>query len=226
MNSSIAAARFPGLQLSKEEIAGTSSTVDGSLLAEEPSDDLLIVQIGSGNDAALGVLFHRYARLVWSVGWKILRNDEEADDLVQDVFLLVRRKAPIFDPSKGSVRSLLVQMCYQRAISRRRYLRVRHFYTSKDLESDGAARIPAPSTPPYDESLEAHFGKGVLGRALDDLPEEQRTTLMLYFFGGYTFEEIAAELKQSFGNVRHYYYRGIRKLRKQMEELKKEGRNK
>ena len=63
------------------------------------------------------------------VAFRILRDASEADDLLQEVFLFVHRKANIFDPSKASVRSWIVQMTYQRAIDRRRYLQSRHFYT-------------------------------------------------------------------------------------------------
>jgi RNA polymerase sigma-70 factor, ECF subfamily len=172
---------------------------------------------------ALGSLFRRYARLVWSVGRRILRNNEEADDLVQDVFLFLRRKASAFDSCKGSARSLIVHITYQRAISRRRYLTSRHFYSSKDLGEENDGGMPAPATPLYDESVEAHLGREGLKRALAELSADQRETLRLYFFEGFSLEEVAAHMGQSPGNVRHYYYRGLDKLRRQMP--RKKGRN-
>ena len=60
---------------------------------------------------------------------RILRDDSEAEDLLQDVFLFVHRNCTIFDSSKAAVRSWIVQITYHRAIDRRRYLNSRHFYT-------------------------------------------------------------------------------------------------
>ncbi len=60
---------------------------------------------------------------------------------------------------------------------------------------------------------------------LDALTEDQRNTLRLHFFDGYTFAEIATKLDQSLGNIRNHYYRGLDKQRKQMFPGKVQGRN-
>jgi RNA polymerase sigma-70 factor (ECF subfamily) len=177
----------------------------------------LIARVCADDSDALGLLFGRYARLVWTIARRILRNSEEADDLLQDLFLLVRRRASVFDPSKGSVRSLLIQMCYQRAFSRRRDLARRNFYSSGEVRENAVVAKRSPYVSFYDETLEAHFGKAALQRALEDLSVEQRETLHLCFFGGHTLEEIAVRLGQSYGNVRHHYYRGLAKLRKHLK---------
>ena len=216
MSSSFPAARFPALTLGKERGVADPIYKDTVRPSEEPSDESLMARISADDAEALGLLFRRYARLVWSVGRRILGNREEADDLVQDVFLLLGRKASAFDPSKGTTRSLLVHITYQRAISRRRYLTSRHFYVAEGLRAKSASGIPTPQTPLYDESLEAHFGKQGLETALADLSAEQRETLRLHFFEGHSLKEIAGLIGQSCGNVRHYYYRGLDKLRKNM----------
>jgi len=215
MSSSFPAARFPTLPLSKEKEAAQPIYKDTSAVrpTQEPSDEALIAQICADDPDALGLLFDRYARLVWTIARRILQNNEEADDLLQDLFLLVRRRASVFDPTKGSVRSLLVQMCYQRAFSRRRDLGRQNFYTSVEVNENAIARRTS-CAPLYDESIEAHFGKTAVKRAREDLSVEQRETLRLCFYEGHTLEEIAARLGQSYGNVRHHYYRGLAKLRK------------
>jgi RNA polymerase sigma-70 factor (ECF subfamily) len=216
MSSSFPAARFPTLPLSKEN-------ADEALVEKRPqaptevSDDSLITQISTGDQEALGILFRRYSRLVWSVAERIVRNTAEADDLLQDVFLLIQRRASVFDSSKGTVRSLIVHMTYQRALSRRRYLNARHYQAPREAEED-AANIVAPAARFYDESIEAHFGKERFRIALEQMSEEQRETLRLYFFEGYTLEEIAERLGQSRGNVKHHYYRGLDKLRREMPQ--------
>jgi RNA polymerase sigma-70 factor (ECF subfamily) len=214
--SSFPAARFPALPLRKGR-EGIDPLYKGTVASnEEPSDEALIARICVDDSEALGLLFRRYARLVWSVGRRILGNNEEADDLLQDVFLFLRRKASAFDSSKGAARSLIVHITYQRAISRRRYLTSRHFYAAKELEEGNASQIPALPTSMYDESLEAHLGREGLQKALADLSPGQRETLRLHFFEGYSLEEIALRVGQPYGNVRHYYYRGLEKLRRQM----------
>jgi RNA polymerase sigma-70 factor (ECF subfamily) len=215
MSSSLPFARLPALPLSKEKEAAARLYRDTRGNAEESSDESLLAQIATGDQEALALLFRRYARLVWSVADRIVRNNAEADDLLQDVFLLIARRASAFDKSKGTARSLIVHMTYQRALSRRRYLNARHSQPPKESE-EHAAKVAAPAAPLYDESLEAHFGRERLQKALGEMSEEQRETLRLYFFEGYSLAEIAARLGQSPGNVKHHYYRGLDKLRRHL----------
>jgi RNA polymerase sigma-70 factor (ECF subfamily) len=215
MSSSFPTARFPTFPLSQEKTASPAVGEDRPQAPTEVSDDSLLAQIAKGDQEALGLLFRRYARMVWSVAERIVRNNAEADDLLQDVFLLIQRRASVFDSSKGTVRSLIVHMTYQRALSRRRYLNARHCQAPKEAE-EGATRIVAPAARFYDESIEAHFGKERFRIALEEMSEDQRETIRLYFFEGYNLEEIAERLGQSTGNVKHHYYRGLNKLRREM----------
>jgi RNA polymerase sigma-70 factor (ECF subfamily) len=214
VSSSFSAAGFPALPRGKEQEVVAPLDRNESRTTEESPDEALIARICVDDSDALGLLFDRYARLVWTIARRILQNNEEADDLLQDVFLLVRRRASVFDPSKGSVRSLLVQMCYQRAFSRRRDLARQNFYASAELNENVVLAKPTSCTPLYDESIEARLGKTALKKAREDLSVEQRETLRLCFFEGHTLEEIAVRLGQPYGNVRHHYYRGLAKLRK------------
>jgi RNA polymerase sigma-70 factor, ECF subfamily len=213
--SSSATAGFPSLPIARVRTIPPATTADRPKLPAEVSDESLVAQISAGDREALAILFRRYARLVWSVAERIVRNEAEADDLVQEVFLLIQRKASAFDSSKGTARSLIVHMTYQRAFTRRRYLNARHCQAPKEA-GDHAAKAAAPTESWYDESIEAHFGRDRLRKALDEMSEDQRETLRLYFFEGYTFREIAGRLGQSLGNVKHHYYRGLDKLRRYM----------
>jgi RNA polymerase sigma-70 factor (ECF subfamily) len=105
-------------------------------------------------------------------------------------------------------------MYYQRAFSRRRDLARKNFYTSAEVSENVAVAKQTSCAPLYDESIEAHLGKTAIKRAREDLSVEQRETLRLCFYEGHTLEEIAVRLGQSYGNVRHHYYRGLAKLRK------------
>lgn len=209
------APRFPGLPVSKESAACVPIASERSADVSNVSDEALIARIFSGQTEALGLLFQRYARLVHSIGRRILRNNTEAEDLVQELFLFIQRKCPIFDSSRSSARSWIVQMAYHRAIDRRRYLTARQFYSRAEIEGNSNLVVGTP-TAECDYSAEAVFGRNGLSEVLKSLSEDQRETLRLHFFDGCTLAEISQRLGQPLGNVRHHYYRGLDKLRKQM----------
>ena len=183
-----------------------------------------MARIVDRDEEALACLFHRYARLVRSVGYKILRDDSEADDLLQDVFLFIHQKSRVFDSSKSSARSWILQMAYHRAIDRRRYLDSRHFYTQVDLEDVGNELSgPGAKAGRYESSIEEVLGSIGLRKVFGVLSEIQRQTLGLHLLDGYTFEEIAVKLDKTRGHVKHHYFRGLEKLRKQIFSCKQEG---
>ena len=223
MNSSLTF-RLPALAVPAE--GGQASMAPAASLAvnSETLDETLIIQICAGSREALAILFRRYARLVRGVSFRVLRDASEANDLVQDIFLLVHRDCHTFDSSKGPARSWILQIAYHRAVSRRRYLTFRHFYTRLDLD-DGASQLadPRASRGRFEDSVAGRLGNGGLQRAFEALSENQRQTLRLYFFEGYTFDEIATKLGQPKGNVRHHYFRGLEKLRKHIFDRKLQG---
>jgi RNA polymerase sigma-70 factor, ECF subfamily len=223
MSSSSTAARFPLLPQIKEKEAVPETHSVARPREEDLPDETLLTQISAGDQEALAFLFRRYARLVWSVAERIVRNKAEADDLLQDVFLLIQRRASVFNSSRGTARSLIVHMTYQRALSRRRYLIARHNQLPCEAE-ERAAKIAAPAIPFYDESLEARFGKERLRQALGEMSEDQRETLRLFFFEGYSLQEIAGRLGQSIGQVKHHYYRGLARLRRHLPKSQPGGR--
>lgn len=180
--------------------------------SQEPSDNELIARIASDDREALALLFRRYSRLVWTVGKRIVRDEAEADDLLQDVFLLIARRAAVFDPSKSSVRSFIVHIAHQHATSRRRYLTLRRQPEKADKQ---AAKIAAPIRA-YEDSLEARFGQERVRKAFDEMSDDQRTTFQMFFFEGYNLEEIAIRIGQSVGQVKHHYYRGLARLRRDL----------
>jgi RNA polymerase sigma-70 factor (ECF subfamily) len=210
-------ARFAAISPSSGRAKATSASDGYSADSAEISDEVLMARIGDGDKEGLACLFHRYARLVRAVGYRILRDDSEADDLLQEVFLFIHQKSTVFDSSKSSARSWIVQMSYQRAIDRRRYLDSRHFYTQVDLEDVGNELSgPGARAVRYENSIEEVLGRIGLRKVFGVLSGIQRQTLGLHLLDGYTFEEIAAKLDQSRGNVKHHYFRGLEKLRKEI----------
>ena len=212
--TSSAAIRFPALSMSKGTSTGDEPHVRTQPMGEEP-DEYLIARICEGDKQALGTLFHRYARLVRGVGYKVLRDASEADDLLQDAFLSIHRKCGMFDSSKGTARSWIVQIAYSRAIDRRRRLASRHFYTQVALDSEALDVLDLRKKGDgYEQSLEGAFGNKALKEMFEVLSENQRETLRLFFFEGCTFDEIAVKVGQSRGNIKHHYFRGLDRLRK------------
>ena len=207
---SFATVRFPALSVSRQKHTG-----DKTGTGAEISDESLLRQIGIGDGDALATLFERYARLTRSVAARILRDTAEAEDLVQDLFLYIQRKCGVFDSSKSTARSWIVQMAYHRALDRRRYLQSREFYAQPFFPANGVQMVGKPTTE-SDYSAEAVFGRNGLENIVNALSADQRETLRLHFFDGYTLAEVSEKLGQPLGNVRHHYYRALDKLRKEM----------
>jgi RNA polymerase sigma-70 factor (ECF subfamily) len=215
MSSSVTT-RFPLVPLAAETASSTSIPTRQTSVEEGVSDEVLLIRFTDGGDQqALGCLFERYGRLLRSIAARILGDCSESEDLVQDLFLFIHRKSAIFDCSKSSARSWIVQMAYHRAISRRRYLVTRQFYTHKQIEGV-SEQVVATATTENDYSAEAVLGRNGLEKVMEALTDDQRETLNLHFFEGYTLAEISEKLGQPHGNVRNHYYRGLAQLRKQM----------
>jgi RNA polymerase sigma-70 factor (ECF subfamily) len=176
----------------------------------EPEDETLMMRIQNGDEQALGLLLERYATTVLGIGLKVLRDREEAEELVQDVFFQIYRKCQLYDPAKGSARTWLLRTTYHRAFDRREYLQLRRFYDSRSVD-EVADKMCAASDVEYEAQINQR--EAIVRKAFEELTEKQRETLTLFFFEGYTLREISEQLKESLANIRHYYYRGLRHLK-------------
>jgi len=177
---------------------------------EDLDDAQLILSIQNGCDRSFDLLFARYWRLVFAIASRILRQRNDAEDVVQDVFLTIYIRSGNYDASRGSVRTWIAQFAYFKALVRRRSIQI------LDADNFDAATE-------FESGL-SRFGKteGVLERAalvqecLALLNPRQRRTLELVHFDGYTLSEAAAVLNQSLANTRNLYYRGIHSMRSQL----------
>ncbi len=213
VSASFCAVRLLQSPLSSREVAKGATL--SARLELEASDERLLARMVQGDQEALGCLFRRYSRTVRGIAARILRNNAEADDVVQDLFLFIQRKCSIFDSARSSARSWIIQMAYHRAFERRRYLMARRFYSQKEIGGHVNDLVGTP-TAECDYSAEAVFGRNGLTQVLRTLSQDQQDTLRLHFFEGYTFAEISKRLGQPLGNIRNHYYRGLDKLRKHM----------
>jgi RNA polymerase sigma-70 factor, ECF subfamily len=231
------AAYFPDALTSAPELCGPGLTapeiqtgfIDGAQLEAdrvEPhihivtppldaSDETLLEQVRQGAKDALATLFRRHARAVRNIAYRILRNESEADDLVQEVFLHIFRKAGVYDVVPGAARSWIFHVAYNCAFDRRRYLNSRHFYSNQELEdTDLHLSDPSNELSFHEQSIEGVLGKALTEKFNSRLTLEQRETIQLFFFEGYALKEIAQRTGRSLVNVRNHYYRGLDRLRK------------
>src|SRR5262245_58527735 len=92
------------------------------------TDEDVMEQLRSGRPDALPILFDRFHRLVLKIALRILRDPGEAEDVMQDIFFEIFKKAGQFDPAKGCAKTWVLQYAYHRSLSRRKYLALRNFY--------------------------------------------------------------------------------------------------
>jgi RNA polymerase sigma-70 factor, ECF subfamily len=204
--------RLPGLeQAINKDSAVRGHSSDPSVQAV--SDECLLAAICQGGNEALAIFFHRYARLVRRVAFRVLRDSAEADDLLQDIFVWIYHAAKTFDRSKASAQFWIVQMTYRRAISRRQYLNSRHFYTRLELDEQ-STQVAPHEVGRSDASIDQRLAELDLEKMFSSLSEDQQQTLRLHFIEGYTLDEIAKMLGQTKGNIRHHSFRGLERLRK------------
>jgi RNA polymerase sigma-70 factor, ECF subfamily len=171
-------------------------------------DEAVMQHLQAGNRDALAVLFDRYHRLVLSIALRILRDAGEAEDLMQAVFLEIFETAAQFDPARGTPKVWILQFAYSRGFNRRKYLGYRGVYAYFDETQGDKHRLLPPQ-----KAFNTQESARLVEQALDRLSKLQRTTLEMAFFEGLTMREIARKTGESYGSVRHCYYRGLEKLR-------------
>jgi RNA polymerase sigma-70 factor (ECF subfamily) len=166
--------------------------------------------VQAGDKEGIGALYERYSKLVRVTGIRILRDESEAQELVQDVFLYVHQKNRLFDRCKSTLRSWLMQVTYSRAFDRRDYLLARRFYDYIQIEELVES---VGSTFSLERHLENAHLRSILQGAFSELSERQRLTLSMFFVEGYSLREISSRLDETLINTRHHYYRGLENLR-------------
>jgi RNA polymerase sigma-70 factor, ECF subfamily len=159
---------------------------------------------------AVAILFERFSDLILGIGLKVLRDRGEAEDFVQDFFLALFNKVKGFDPAKGTARTWIVQIGYRRAFDRRAYLARREFYNGTDL---GDLENTLSDAVRPEEHLADLIAGDRLHAAFEELAERHRATLEMYFFEGRDLREISERLGETLENTRHFFYRGLDRLR-------------
>jgi RNA polymerase sigma-70 factor (ECF subfamily) len=175
--------------------------------AQDVHDIALLKAIVAKDEAALAKLYDRYRVILFGLLMRILNNREEAEDVLQEVFLQVWRRAADFDENRGRPFTWLVTLTRSRGIDRLRTLAVRERVAIAGAKEESEAVSDAASDAFRSEQ------RGLVTDALDQLPDEQKRPLMLAYFDGLTQSEIAARLGAPLGTVKTRMRTGMMKLR-------------
>src|SRR6266571_6865363 len=182
----------------------------------EPPDEELISAICLGAEWALETLYQRYYRYAYALAYRILRENTAAEDIVQDAFLSIWRKASSYQKQHGSVYSWLQAIVHHRAIDKVRAASHRdHQWTPLQTENEQ----DPPSEEPEVWEVAWHQEQSELIReVLAKLPAEQRLVIELAYFGGYTHAEIAEKWNIPLGTVKGRMRLGLQKMNHYLRE--------
>jgi RNA polymerase sigma-70 factor (ECF subfamily) len=204
------------MPLSDEELA--AAFLSPSRLRTLTDEDLMQALRMGCNDA-LAILFERHSPLVFRIARSILRDDGEAEETVQRVFLDVFRAANQFNPDRGTFKTWLLQYAYHRSIDRRQHLQSNRFYSRDELDEMMPAELF--NGPGHLLCLPPQEVTCLVEQVLATLEKHQRRVIELTYFEGLTAEEIATKTGDSASSVRHNLYRGLAKLRTVLLETHK-----
>lgn len=171
-------------------------------------DVQLLKAVAVKDESALGQLYDRYRVILFGILVRILNDRAEAEDVLQETFLQVWRRAADFDESRGRPFTWLVTVARSRGIDRLRALASR-----ERVAQAGAQENPEEVFSDAAIDAERSEQRGVVNQALDQLPEEQKRPLMLAYFDGLTQSEIASQLGAPLGTVKTRMRNGMMKLR-------------
>ncbi len=175
----------------------------------------LIAAVVAGDRKALRALYVACSPLVMGIALRILRQRADAEEIVQETFLSVWKRAETYDQTRGTAVSWIVTMARSKAIDR---LRARQ--TALRLMT-GAAQEPAnaPVPPPLELAEQRQARERVAG-ALAQIPEEQRAAVALAYFDGLSQREIAEHTGQPLGTIKTRMRLGMEKLAALLAELR------
>ena len=177
----------------------------------QPEDDVkLLKAIAARDEAALAQLYDHYRVILFGLLMRILSNREEAEDVLQEVFLQVWRKAEDFDENRGRPFTWLVTLARSRGIDRLRTLAARD-----RVAEAGAKEVVEAISDAATDAFKSEQ-RGLVNKALAQLPDEQKRPLLLAYFDGLTQSEIATRLDAPLGTVKTRMRTGMMNLREQL----------
>jgi RNA polymerase sigma-70 factor (ECF subfamily) len=179
------------------------------------ADEEVMQLVQGGSPRAFELLYDRHGGAAFSLAYRMVGNRVTAEDITQEAFLSIWRSRLRYDQARGSVRTWVLGIVHNRAIDalRRGTVHDRRRETLEGVEE----RHEAPERTDV-EAARREEARGVRD-ALDTLPEEQRRTIELAYFGGFSHSQIAEMLEMPIGTVKGRMRLGLEKMRKQLADV-------
>jgi len=174
-----------------------SSVLAAVLLSPREADKDLLSRVASGDHQALKALYGQVSDRAMSIALRVVKDRSEAEDVVQEAFVEVWKRAKQFDASRGGAAAWVITIARNRAIDR-----VRAKGSSARTIQGAASEPAAPPVPAPLEIAEQRRDRDRVLEALGQLPAEQRRAVELAYFDGLTQSEIASETKEPLGTVK------------------------
>jgi len=190
-----------------ENVSGTSGQ------AREEAESLL-ARLKGGDESAFEELVETYRERLYRVAWRILRDDDGAEDAAQEAFIRVYRHIARFE-GRSSLYTWMYRITVNIALNKLKRDRFRQMLPLGDM----LGRDTSPRSNPERAALGSEIAERVR-EAVDRLPEKQRAVFILKFYEGLSHKEIAEVVGCSEGTSKANYFHAIRKLRKQLEDLR------
>jgi RNA polymerase sigma-70 factor (ECF subfamily) len=186
-----------------------------------PSDVDLMLGIQSGDADALSQLYDRYNGIVKALILRIIRNETEADDLLQEVFMEIWNQAKNFSAQKGKPLGWMVTLTRRRAIDA---LRKKQAYARAEerLQAQPEQQPLAWVQNVTEEEIRAGDTRVLMAKVISSLPEAQQQVIELAFFQGMSQREIASHTNIPLGTVKTRLELGLKKIYEGLKELKDE----
>lgn len=173
------------------------------------SDEMLLARIVRREEEALAALYDRHSRAAFALARHILRDGETAEDVVQEAFLTLWRRAETYRPERGAVRAWLLTVVRNRAIDVLRS--PSRSGPSATATSVDDLNLVAPDNPEQD-AMRMVEGR-VVRAALAELPPEQREVVELAYFAGLAYPEVAERMGIPLGTVKSRMRLALERLR-------------
>lgn len=177
-------------------------------------DTALVERTAHGDEDALGQLYDRFGRVVYSLCLRIVRDTATAEELTQEVFVRLWRSAASFDPSRAHLNTWLLRIAHNLALNELRRRQSRPV-VAPDVDWDTASaalKDPDLHSDPARAADQRERAETVRG-ALAQLPPPQRQAIELAFYGGLTQSEVAAALGEPLGTIKSRIRLGSQRLR-------------
>lgn len=172
----------------------------------------LLARVSNGDAAAFESLYKATSSKLFGVCLRVLPDRQEAEDVLQDVFTTVWRKASQFDATRASPITWLAMIARNRAIDRLRAAPASQRHAPIEVAEAVADTGPTPV-----QDAEAADDASRLGSCLDQLEPKRRTLIRTAFFEGATYEELAERIGSPLGSVKSWIRRGLLQLRACLE---------